>query len=126
VAGLWQVGLPQSDMDKVFDSAEEFIRVWERADGIAHGTPITGGSPVAHCEARTVDADETCHPAAKIAPAADQNNADLTLTQEPAGPYGLGTTPVTLNVGSALSRDTASRTADVTLGGKLHARSNRH
>ncbi|HEV8199948.1 MAG TPA: membrane dipeptidase, partial [Candidatus Polarisedimenticolia bacterium] len=119
VADLWQVGLPQSDMDKVFDSAEEFIRVWERADGIANGTPLTGGTPVAHCEARTVDADDTCHAAANLAPEADQNNADLTLTQEPAGPYGLGTTSVTLNVGSALSCDTASCTADVTVVDKL-------
>jgi microsomal dipeptidase-like Zn-dependent dipeptidase len=115
VADLKQVGLPQSYLDEMFGSAEEYIRVWERASGIASGTGISGGTPVAHCEPRTVDADATCQATASVAPAADQANPNLTLAQDPAGPYGLGTTSVTLDVGSPLSCATDSCTGDVTV-----------
>jgi microsomal dipeptidase-like Zn-dependent dipeptidase len=115
VADLRQVGMPQDYLDKMFGSAEEYIRVWERASGVANNTSITGSQPVAHCEARTVNADASCQGTADVAPVADQNNSSLTLTQNPAGPYGLGTTSVTLNVGSSLSCDTDSCQADVTV-----------
>lgn len=106
--------LPRDYLDEMFGSAEEFIRVWERASGIA-GTGGTGGTPVASCEARTVDADASCRATASIASEADQNNPAFTLTQSPAGPYGLGTTSVTLTVGSSLSCQTDTCTADVTV-----------
>jgi microsomal dipeptidase-like Zn-dependent dipeptidase len=109
VADLAQVGLPEPYLDEMFDSAEEFVRVWERANG------GTGGDPVAACEPATANADSTCHATASIATAAEEADPTLTLTQNPLGPYGLGRTSVTLTIGSSDSCATDNCNADVTV-----------
>lgn len=53
--------------------------------------------PVAQCRNVTVDADQTCSAAASIDNGSFDPDGDaITCTQEPAGPYGLGDTTVTL------------------------------
>ena len=114
VADLAEVGLPQEYLSDLFGSAEEFIRVWERSDVFRPGS-VPSGSPSAECTPVTATADATCHATASIATAAEQTDSTLTLTQDPAGPYGLGKTPVTLTVASSLSCVTDMCGADVTV-----------
>ena len=56
VADLAQVGLPASYLDQLFDSAEEFIRVWEKSAGEPEGTPTC----IIGCGNDQVDAGEEC------------------------------------------------------------------
>ncbi len=61
---------------------------------------ITNNPPVAKCRNVTVSAGATCTAAASIDDGSfDPDAGDtITLSQSPAGPYPLGTTPVTLTV----------------------------
>jgi hypothetical protein len=55
--------------------------------------------PVAQCKDMTVEADISCRAEASIDNGSyDPDGDEITLTQDPEGPYGLGTTLVTLTV----------------------------
>ncbi|MDA0791822.1 MAG: HYR domain-containing protein [Proteobacteria bacterium] len=70
--------------------------------------------PVALCRDVTVDADENGLGDADVDNGSSDADGDaLTLTQNPAGPYGLGSTVVTLNVSDG--QGTGSCTATVTV-----------
>lgn len=110
-ADLARVGLPQSYLDQLFGSAEQFIRVWEQASGVSPDA----NAVTAACQAVTVEADDAYRAPASIATAAEQADPRLTLSQSPPGPYGLGTTPVTLTVGATTSCQTDTCAAGVTV-----------
>ena len=59
-------------------------------------------TPFAKCQDVTVPADGSCHASASINAGSDDADSDLAgCTQSPAGPYALGTTPVTLTCADA-------------------------
>ena len=69
--------------------------------GAAHPTECKqfriNAPPVAVCDDATVYADETCHASASVDGGSFDPDGDaFSCTAEPAGPYPLGTTPVTL------------------------------
>jgi hypothetical protein len=66
------------------------------ASGVCFGAN-RNQAPVAKCADRTVPADGTCHADASVDDGSFDPDGDaFTCTQEPAGPYGEGTTSVTL------------------------------
>ncbi|MCL4474995.1 MAG: PxKF domain-containing protein [Nitrospirae bacterium] len=75
--------------------------------------------PMAQCQDVTVSADSSCIASASIDNGSyDPDGDPITLTQSPAGPYGLGTTSVTLTVtddGGASSTCTGTVTVVDTL-----------
>ena len=95
VADLLNVGLSTPKYhDALFQSAEGYIKVWEKANP----TSGSGSSTTAQCVSPTVNADSSCKATASIATAALLNDSTVTLAQSPAGPYSEGMTQVTLNV----------------------------
>jgi CSLREA domain-containing protein/uncharacterized repeat protein (TIGR01451 family) len=59
--------------------------------------------PVAQCQNVTVSADASCQGSASVNNGSSDPDGDLlTLVQSPAGPYSLGSTPVTLTVTDAV------------------------
>jgi microsomal dipeptidase-like Zn-dependent dipeptidase len=98
VKDLLNIGV---DADDIFNSAEGYVKVWEKAEG----GPGSGSSTTAQCVNQTVDADATCKATASIATEALRNNPAVTLSQAPAGPYNEGTTSVTLTVTPTQSCD---------------------
>ncbi len=91
IADLKAIGLTDEDLKPLFQSAEGYIKVWERANG-------TSSSSTAQCVSSTVNADGACKATASIATDALLNNTAVTLAQSPAGPYSKGMTSVTLTV----------------------------
>ena len=70
--------------------------------------------PVAICTNVTVAADSNCMASASIdAGSSDPDSDPITITQSPAGPYGLGTHTVTLTVSDSELSDTCSATVTV-------------
>lgn len=60
---------------------------------------IDNNPPVARCANRTVPADSNCQADASVDDGSfDPDGDDITLVQSPAGPYSLGSHPVTLTV----------------------------
>ena len=77
--------------------------------------PLPGCPPSARCHDVTVPADNACSGNASIQASADDADSDLAgCTQDPAGPYALGTTPVTLTCADAEGL-TSTCTATVTV-----------
>lgn len=74
-------------------------------------------APTARCHDVTVEADQSCRRASSInAGSSDQDeDHDTTCTQSPAGPFGLGSTRVTLTCTDRASGLTDSCTATVTV-----------
>ena len=68
--------------------------------GGSHSVAIRNTAPTALCQDVTVDADGTCSTAASIDNGSNDPDAgdSITLSQNPAGPYALGPTLVTLTV----------------------------
>jgi len=65
--------------------------------GLAVPAPLPGCAPAARCRDVTMPADGSCQASASINAGSDDPDSDLAdCTQSPAGPYALGTTPVTL------------------------------
>ena len=72
-------------------------------------------TPLAKCQDVTVPADGSCHASVSINAGSDDADTDLAgCTQSPAGPYALGTTPVTLTCADAEGL-TSTCTANVTV-----------
>jgi len=104
VADLKQVGLSDTYVTALFRSAEEYIKVWEKAEG------TYGGTPEAKCigdafTATVVEADEYCQAIVSVADDSLAGNPDVALSQEPPGPYPLGGTLVELTATPTLSCD---------------------
>ena len=74
-------------------------------------------TPIAKCQNVKVEADNSCHGSASInAGSSDrEGDNDTTCTQSPAGPFGLGTTQVTLTCTDKASGLTDSCTGTVTV-----------
>jgi hypothetical protein len=73
-------------------------------------TPIAGSPPVARCKTVVMTATDTCGFEASIDAGSSDPDGDLVeCTQSPAGPYGLGTTSITLTC-----RDLASQESSCT------------
>jgi microsomal dipeptidase-like Zn-dependent dipeptidase len=93
VADLGKIGLTNAELDPLMRSAEGFVSVWERAEGLS--VPGNGVS-VLGCQAVALAADANCKAWGSVADA--RTAADFTLlTQSPPGPYSLGVTSVTLS-----------------------------
>ena len=97
--------------------------VWGQSDRVTPQGNITNNiylatfnqPPVASCSDVTVDAGAECNAPASIDNASsDPDDDPITITQDPAGPYGLGDTVVTLTVTDD-SGESDSCTATVTV-----------
>src|SRR6267142_2597628 len=83
--------------------------------GLAVPAPLPGCAPAARCRDVTMPADGSCQASASINAGSDDPDSDLAdCTQSPAGPYALGTTPVTLTCADAEGL-TSTCTANVTV-----------
>lgn len=68
-------------------------------DNVALVANSANTAPVAQCQDLIVSADATCSASASVNNGSfDPDGNAITITQSPAGPYPLGTTPVTLTV----------------------------
>jgi microsomal dipeptidase-like Zn-dependent dipeptidase len=97
VADLTRLGLPAPYLDSIYRSAEAYVALWERVEG--SGGAAGGGTT--GCVDRLVEAGPTCQASASVASAALQADPTLTITQSPAGPFGLGATSVSLTATSS-------------------------
>lgn len=122
--GVWtQIGdnLPNATAyDLAYDADDDRLYVATGGRGIWSVTGITGldRPPVAHCRPVTRSADDMCQ-AEVTASDVDDGSFDpegggVTLALDPAGPFGLGTTLVTLTV-SDDQDESATCTQDVTV-----------
>lgn len=113
IADMENVGLPREHVDRLFQSAEAFVQLWERAEGGG------GTAPTCSAEDVTVSAGADCKADVELLdpdliPAVD--SGDLSWSQSPAGPYALGSTEVELMVSQVGSSCiTESCTATVTV-----------
>ncbi|MDA1302464.1 MAG: HYR domain-containing protein, partial [Proteobacteria bacterium] len=84
------------------------------AVGFATITVPDNQAPVAACQNVTVEAGPGGVADASVdAGSSDADGDDLTITQDPAGPYSLGSTTVTLNVSDGQASDSCSATVTV-------------
>lgn len=102
-----------------------FIRAQDASGNLSMPSNLVGGpskgvdsdsAPVALCAAVTVQApaDGCSVPAASIDDGSfDPNNQAVTIAQEPAGPYPLGATEVTLTVSNGVASQSCSATVTV-------------
>ncbi len=93
VADMETIGVSPEELEPLFQSAEAFIALWERAE------QATAPSAPPACAALdvTVEADQDCQGHADVVdPTIDDGS--IVATQSPSGPYGLGTTTVRLSV----------------------------
>ncbi|MCP3979513.1 MAG: hypothetical protein GY716_09315, partial [bacterium] len=117
---LLQIGLREEDLDPLLQSAEAYVTLWEKADFVAGRSDDLGPAAPAECVDRTVPAGPNCSPVdVSIAGEGLEGNPGLSLTQSPAGPYGVGTRQVTLTLDRAAGLscegpDTCSATVTVT------------
>jgi microsomal dipeptidase-like Zn-dependent dipeptidase len=102
IADLGVIGLSQADVEPIYKSAEEYVRVWERAVQAGTGAqPDPGGHEKPVCEPITVSADPTtCGSSATVWTADQFLDPDIEITQSPPGPYPIGTTNVTITATS--------------------------
>ncbi len=109
-------GAPVGDPIWSYTAGLAFIEDVERVDGGGAAGPINT-SPVARCENVTVEAGLGCVVLEADASIDDESydpdEDPITITQDPAGPYPLGDTLVTLTVSDG--QDSATCTATVTV-----------
>jgi hypothetical protein len=83
--------------------------------GLSVPAPSRGCAPKARCRDVIVAADASCRGSASINAGSDDADSDLAgCTQDPPGPYALGSTPVTLTCADTAGQ-TSSCTATVTV-----------
>ncbi|MBU8898120.1 hypothetical protein KRR26_21105 [Corallococcus sp. M34] len=103
-----------ADDDRRFPEVDETNNV---ASASLSGACLSNQAPTAMCHAVTVNADASCRAMASI----DQGSFDpderpglLSVTQDPPGPFVLGTTPVELTVSDGEASSACSATVTVT------------
>jgi hypothetical protein len=96
----------------VEDAGDQLVRLIQA--GLAAGVPANK-APAALCKSVVVSAGPACNAAASVNNGSSDPDGDpFTLLQQPAGPYNLGTTPVTLTATDSFAAF-ASCSANVTV-----------
>jgi len=95
VADMKKIGLSDVDLDPLMNSATGFVNVWKRAEG---QTVDPNQLSQLGCQNVTVNADANCKATGvSVADAATQTTYGSSLSANPAAPYSLGQTIVTLS-----------------------------
>ena len=93
IADLGVIGLSPTDLEPLFKSAEQYIKVWERA--VFAGTGHAPANTDHPCEPII-----TCSSTGTVWSPGQFLDPDVVLTQSPPGPYPVGTTSVTVTATS--------------------------
>jgi microsomal dipeptidase-like Zn-dependent dipeptidase len=108
---LKSIGVSDDDLKPLFNSAEAYVKMWERAENT---------NPLAKSKNVTVSADANCSAQVSIDDGSSDPDGDpITLSQSPAGPYSRGTTLVTLTVMDSFGASNTSQATVTVVDDKL-------